>query len=142
QTGPDRPDISNPAAPLNTRAVTKASCATGFGNPDAPGTLCIDPTTVHFIQGTGNPNANTLGRNALRAPGYSNLDAGIAKHFKFGERRDLMFRAEMFNAFNETNFSNRVAPRTVKGSPSGQFLDFTQTESYGRTMRMRLSFYF
>jgi outer membrane receptor protein involved in Fe transport len=142
QTTADRPDISNLAAPLNTRAIISASCATGFTNPDGSAGNCVDPTTVHFIEGTGLPNARTLGRNALRAPGYSNLDAGIAKHFKFGERRDLMFRAEMFNAFNATNFSNRVAPRTLNGSKPGSFLDFTQTESYGRTMRMRLTFYF
>src|SRR5207245_2973232 len=46
QSGPDRPDISNAAAPLSTRAVIKASCSTGFGNPDQTGTPCIDPATV------------------------------------------------------------------------------------------------
>src|SRR5260370_7960558 len=102
QTDPDRPDISNPAAPLNTRAILARNaappsnpgalpgngwCPTGFSNPDAtpvaPLTLvCIDPATVHFIEGSGLPNSNTVGRNTLRAPGRHNLHLPTAKRFR------------------------------------------------------------
>jgi hypothetical protein len=140
QLGPDRPDISNLAAPLNTRAVIKASCSTGYGNPDLAGTPCVDPNTVHFIEGIGQPNARTLGRNALHAPGIDNVDFAVAKRFKFTERSGLEYRVDMFNAFNTINFGNTVAARTVNGSAAGSFLDFTQTDSFGRTMRMRLKF--
>src|SRR5689334_504079 len=34
QSGPDRADIGNINAPLNTRAIIKTTCATGYGNPD------------------------------------------------------------------------------------------------------------
>jgi hypothetical protein len=142
QSGPDRPDISNVAAPLNTRAVLKASCPTGFGNPDATGTPCIDPATVHFIEGSGQPNARTLGRNSLLAPGLDNLDVAISKRFRFNERMNLEFRADMFNALNVLNLGYRVASRTVNGTAGGAFLDFNQTESVPRTMRMRLKFSF
>ena len=160
QTDPDRPDISNPAAPLNTRAILARNtappsnpppgvgwCPTGFSNPDAtpvaPLTLvCIDPATVHFIEGSGLPNSNTVGRNTLRAPGLDNLDLAIAKTFRFTERMNLEFRADMFNALNTLNLGYRVASRTVSGSLKGSFLDFNQTESVARTMRMRLKFTF
>lgn len=147
QTGPDRPDISNAAAPLNTRAVITPSCATGFSNPDNGG-ACVDPSTVHWIEGIGLPNARTVGRNTLFAPGLDNLNLAIAKRFKITEGTNLEYRVEMFNALNTTNFGNFVAPRTVNSgtiTPIGQattFFDATQTESFGRSMRMRLKFSF
>jgi hypothetical protein len=145
QSGPDRPDISNAAAPLNTRAI-KADpallCPTGFANPDQKGTPCIDPATVHFIEGSGLPNANTVGRNTLRSPGLDNLDLAVVKRFRFNERMNLEFRADMFNTLNTLNLGYRVAPRTVNGTAPGSFLDFNQTGSIARTMRMRLKFSF
>jgi hypothetical protein len=41
----DRPDIGNPNAPLNTRAVLASACNTGYRNPDsAPNTtVCVTP---------------------------------------------------------------------------------------------------
>lgn len=147
QTGPDRPDIGNPAAPLNTRAVITPSCATGFSNPDNNG-ACVDPSTVHWVEGIGAPNARTVGRNTLVAPGLDNLNLAIAKRFKITEGTNLEYRVEMFNALNTTNFGNFVAPRVVNSgaiTPVGQattFLDVTQTESFGRSMRMRLKFSF
>jgi len=142
QAGPDRPDIGSLSAPLNTRAIKKSTCSTGFGNPDAAGTPCVDPATVHFIQGSGNPNGQTVGRNTLRAPGIDNLDLAIAKRFRFTERMNLEYRVDMFNALNTLNLGYRVASRTVNGSAPGSFLDFNQTASIARTMRMRLKFSF
>ena len=135
-------DVSNAAAALNTRAVIKASCPTGFGNPDQAGTPCIDPSTVHFIEGSGLPNGKTLGRNTLLAPGLDNLDFSVSKHFRFTERMNLEFRADMFNALNTLNLGYRVASRTLTTSTAGSFLDFNQTESVARAMRMRLKFSF
>src|SRR5579864_70328 len=132
----ERPDISNINAPLNTRAVLKASCSTGFGNPDLAGTPCVDPSTVHFIEGVGAPDARTVGRNTLRAPGLDNLDLSIGKRFKINERADIQYRVDMFNALNTINLGNFVAPQVVNGSAAGQFLDVTQTDSIGRSMRM------
>jgi hypothetical protein len=139
QTAAERPDVSNLSAPLNTRAIISTTCATGFTNPDGPAGNCVDPTTVHFIQGSAGPNARTVGRNTLNAPGVDNLDVAIAKRFKFTERSGLEFRVDMFNALNTTNlgFSPFVS-RSINGSPSGSFLDFTQTDSIGRSMRMRV----
>ena len=49
------------------------------------------------------PN-NMTGRNAFRAPGTWNLDLGMYKGIKFGERTMLQLRLEAFNAFNHANF--------------------------------------
>jgi hypothetical protein len=150
----DRPDISNPNAPFNTRATLDAGCPLGYSNPDvfdgarANKQACWDPATVHWIEAIGAPNARTVGRNTQLAPGLDNLNLAIAKQFKFTERTNLEYRVEMFNAFNTTNFGNFVAPRTVNSgsfTPAGQattFLDVTQTESFSRTMRMRLKLTF
>ena len=154
QSGPDRPDISNLAAPLNTRATIDSGCPLGYSNPDvfdgsrANKQACWDPATVHWIEGIGLPNARTVGRNTQLAPGLDNLNLAIAKRFKFTERTGLEYRIEMFNALNSSNFGNFVVPRAVNSNsftPAGQattFLDVTQTESFGRSMRMRVKFEF
>src|SRR5439155_22117559 len=48
----DRPDIGNPRAPLNSRAVVTPSsgsqfCSTGYRNPDTG--LCVNPGDVHWV---------------------------------------------------------------------------------------------
>jgi outer membrane receptor protein involved in Fe transport len=138
----DRPDVSNPAAPLNTRAVRNSKCATGFANPDLNG-ACVDPSTVHFIEGIGLPNANTLGRNSQRAPSTDNLDLSIAKRFRINERSAFEYRVDMFNALNTINLGG-VPSRTIAGTSNigpGQpvtFLNPLFTQSVGRSMQMRL----
>ncbi|PYX90295.1 MAG: hypothetical protein DMG67_13085, partial [Acidobacteria bacterium] len=94
-----RPDISNPNAPLNTRAIISATCSTGFANPDQ-GNACVDPSTVHWIEGAGAPNARTVRRNTQRTPFDDNLDFSVSKRFRFTERSGYEFRADMFNALN------------------------------------------
>ena len=53
----------------------------------------------------------TLGRNAIRGPGFVNLDISLAKHFKFFDmdKVDAELRMDAFNAFNHANFG---APST------------------------------
>ena len=141
----DRPDISNPSAPVNTRATRKPSCATGYANPDLTGAPCVSPTSVHFIEGIGLPNANTVGRNSLSLPGLDNIDFAAAKIFRFTERMNLEFRADMFNALNTLNlgyttlgFRNGQAVT----APRGKFLNQALTSDDPRSMRMMLRFSF
>src|SRR5205807_2744706 len=63
----ERPDIGNPNAPLNTRAIIFPGCATRYQNPDTGS--CVSPTEVHWVEGIGFPNAATVGRNTLRTGG-------------------------------------------------------------------------
>ena len=56
------------------------------------------------------PNAmgayGNLGRNVFRDTGFRNVDLSITKNFRFRERVNAQFRAEMFNVFNHPNFAN------------------------------------
>ncbi len=46
-----------------------------------------------------------LGRNAVMGPGLVNFDISLGKNFSITERYRIQFRADMFNAFNHTNYS-------------------------------------
>jgi hypothetical protein len=71
------------------------------------------------------PGSDGIGRNTFQAPGYWNLDLGIAKKFDLTERFKLNFRMEMFNALNHPNFDN---PRDASvGSPSIRSSVFAQS---------------
>jgi hypothetical protein len=45
----------------------------------------------------------TLGRHALRAPGFVTTDLALSKNFQLTERVRLQIRGDLFNAFNQTN---------------------------------------
>lgn len=46
----------------------------------------------------------SLGKGSIRGKPISNVDFSINKNWRFKEKYGLQFRAEMFNAFNHTNF--------------------------------------
>lgn len=51
----------------------------------------------------------SLARNALRGPGFWNVDFGLGRSFalsRLGEQAQVQFRAEFFNLFNHTNLNN------------------------------------
>jgi hypothetical protein len=136
----DRPDISNPNAPLNTRAYTAGACSTGYWNPDT--SACVMPKDVHFIGVlAGSPNGSTVGRNTLLAGGTNNWDVVLAKRFALSESKAIEFRWDAFNVFNHPQFVN-VPSQNVVSSPAGQFLNPKFTDGGIRSMRMRLKFFF
>jgi hypothetical protein len=145
----DRPDIGNPGAPLNSRAIVATSgpqaCPTGYRNPDTD--RCVSPGDVHWIQGTGFPNASTLGRNTLRAGGINNFDVTLFKSFRIAETRLLEFRWEAFNALNHPQFT-RIPDKDVRGSFGPQaglpsrFLNRDFTDSGIRSMWVQVKFVF
>lgn len=47
----------------------------------------------------------TSGRDIISAPGFWNWDMSMFKSFPMGERVNLQFRAEFFNAFNQVRFN-------------------------------------
>jgi len=57
----------------------------------------------------------TLGRNVFYGPRLYSWDMGFFKNIRFTERAGLQFRAEMFNIFNQVNFSNPNANVTGGG---------------------------
>jgi hypothetical protein len=48
-------------------------------------------------------------RNSLVGPGYANIDFGVSKKFRIGERVGFTFIANFFNLLNHTNFANPVS---------------------------------
>ncbi len=50
-----------------------------------------------------------LGRWALHGPGLAQFDLTLHKRFPVAEKREVEFRAEMYNALNRTNFANPVS---------------------------------
>jgi hypothetical protein len=94
--------------------------------------LLLDLTNVtdhHFdpVTGTGEFGpfpSNMTARNAFRGPGFWNVDFGVHKNIRFGERYSLQLRGELFNAFNHANLfldgaSVDVTEGTVKGFKTG-----------------------
>ena len=62
-----------------------------------------------------------LGRYALHGPGLSQFDFTLHKKFKLDEKRNLEFRAEIYNLFNHANFANPPAVlATGLGTASNQ----------------------
>jgi hypothetical protein len=47
-----------------------------------------------------------MGRNALRGPGRWVADVSFGKNFTMKERYRFQIRADLFNAFNHTNYGN------------------------------------
>jgi hypothetical protein len=143
-TGADRPNLGNPNAPRNSRAVIVpvATCATGYRNPDT--LACVSPTDVYVYQvaaNSGLPGAATLGRNTERSNPVENVDMSFYKTFSFTERLKLEYRLEAFNIFNHPQFTG-VPGRSIQSTLQGQFRNFDLITGGGRTMQMGLKVIF
>jgi len=86
----------------------------------------VSPNDVRFILNlpgaakyTGNPFGN-LARNSERGPILNQLNLGIFKNTKIGEKVNIQFRAELFNALNHPNPGYGVAG---EGSLPDTFLE-------------------
>lgn len=77
-------DPNNPLQYLNPAAFARVPIVQASGATERPG---------------------TLGRGALRLPGFWNIDLSLSKSLRFTETIGLQIRADMFNAFNHTNLS-------------------------------------
>ncbi|HEY6252853.1 MAG TPA: TonB-dependent receptor [Candidatus Angelobacter sp.] len=95
------------------KAINSTPSAVHGGCPDGSpsiGPFCSLPTDAN-----GNPlRQGTLGRNALRGFGLTQLDMAIHRTFSIHESMSLQFRAEAFNILNHPNFG---PPQTDLSSP-------------------------
>jgi hypothetical protein len=62
-------------------------------------------TVAFAVPPAGTPYGNSP-RDPLIGPGYVNTDLSAFKRFAIYEKNSLLFRAEVFNAFNNVNLSN------------------------------------
>jgi outer membrane receptor protein involved in Fe transport len=79
----------------------------------------------------------TVGIDTLRGPGLWNADIGMNKNFRLGERRELQFRSEFFNIFNNVNLATPNA--TVISSSFGRI---TASAAPPRVIEFALKFRF
>jgi len=108
--GNDRPDVVG-TGPLHQDNK----------NPDA----AFDKTYFSATPPTG--RVGSSGRNQYYGPGLTNFNFAVSKNFPLGtEKVHLQFRADFFNLFNHTNFSNPVSSQS-----SGNFGKITSTVGSG-----------
>lgn len=69
---------------------------------------------VDFV-GLPTGRVGNAGRNILRADGINNLDFGIVKNTRIGERQKLQIRADFFNATNTRDFGTPQSVVTNSG---------------------------
>jgi hypothetical protein len=144
----DRPNLSNPNAPHNTRGVVVATgtCASGIRNPDT--LTCVNASDVYVIQvptATGTsliqPGAATLGRNTERSNPVQNLDLSLFKIFRLGENLKIEYRIESFNALNHPQQTG-LPGLDVTNTTAGRFLNYDFVSGGRRTARMGLKIIF
>jgi hypothetical protein len=112
--------------PLNFRTSVSGFTGNATLRPNVTGPVQagFSPSTngaATSVQYIANPSVfvnqgnafGNLGRNAIIGPGFSNLDFALAKDTKITERFTLQFRADAFDALNQTNFAN---PTAIVGS--------------------------
>ena len=142
----DRPDKVGAIRYFNPRQTHNFTMATGgnqtsdancLGSDVTGGKFWFDPTAFDCL----NPalfTFGTLSRNALRGPGINNWDLSIVKKTSIGEgAKSVEFRAEFFNAFNHTQFTN-----PDNAGFSGTFGQVTSTRVEARIIQFGLKFYF
>jgi len=103
-----------------TCSITSSVSNTSYALPSSMASACLakapDPTTLAtggcYVAGKSvmvPPTAGTfgtMGRNLFRDNGFKNLDFSLFKSFKFKERFNAEFRAEIFNVFNHPTVAN------------------------------------
>jgi hypothetical protein len=94
-------------------------------------------------EGFTNPAQYTRGnesRNDLHTPPYKNVDFNATKNFHLYESSVLIFKAEMFNLFNHTNYGTPV--NTVNLAPNNNFGQILGANGYGRLVQFGLKVQF
>ena len=103
-------------APGATRSTATSNIPAGyFFNPFAfarpmvlAGQLIPSSNGTATASATGTDFGN-VGRNVLRGPKQMNVDFSIIKRFPIRESKNIEFRAEFFNLFNQVNFANPIS---------------------------------
>jgi outer membrane receptor protein involved in Fe transport len=86
---------------------------------------------TNALNGTnGNSRLPIISRNAYRLPNLSNLDIRGSKRFRFGERFNLEFLAEVFNVFNRTHVFG-VNTQLYSGTTVGNTVNLSLNRQQG-----------
>jgi hypothetical protein len=99
-----------------------------FFDPATGRPLFVDPSLIG-ADGRGNPQVlqnpvagqyGTLQLTPVSGPGFWNVDLSLIKRTKIKESWNLEFRAEMFNAFNHTNFNVTAENNDINSTTFGR----------------------
>jgi len=156
---------SNPLARPNLASA--ANCATAtqnvpagyFFNPSVfvrPVVLAGQPipsSAGAAVAGALGTDIGNVGRNCLRGPRQVNVDFAIAKRFPIHESKQIEFRAEFFNLFNQVNLANPISDLNAVTSSGldlgtgrvlnpGAFGRIISTSNNPRIMQLALNFSF
>ncbi len=97
-----------PRATFNGAVPTTGNGLVASANtPNTFAYLTFPTDSISHVQMTYQPGSSFApmsGRDAFRGPGWWNLDLGVYKDTKLGERFTLQIRGEVFNLFNHANF--------------------------------------
>lgn len=85
---------------FNPFAFARPTVLAGQIIPSSNGTAMASSTGTDF---------GHVGRNVLRGPKQSNFDISLIRRFRLDESKNIEFRAEMFNLFNQVNFANPIS---------------------------------
>ncbi len=130
---------------INPQAFARPVIAAGAVIPSSGGSA---------IAGAVGTDFGNLGRNVLRGPHQNNVDFSIIKRFRFSESKNLEFRTEFFNIFNQVNYANPIsdlnavpaatfnADGTLKAGGAGRFGQIISTSNNPRLMQFALKFNF
>ncbi len=106
--GFDRPDTVGPIV-QNNSDPNKFMALSSFAIP------CLVTTATGLASDCvpGTRHYGTLGRDALRGPGFKQWDLAVYKNTPITERLNLQMRAEFFNVLNHPNFANPFLPAFI-----------------------------
>jgi hypothetical protein len=123
----------------------KATSGTSTDNPNEFSLLDLTPLVAHaggYVHPlTGNSDfgpypADMTERDAVRGPGYWNVDFGLSKRVRFGTRA-VQFRIEAYNLFNHAN----LFPNTGTADVSS-FTEITGLKQGNRRVQLGAKFEF
>ncbi|MGH9658855.1 MAG: TonB-dependent receptor, partial [Bryobacteraceae bacterium] len=104
------------------------------------GVIFFTPEDVARFSFPGAGEIGSAGRNTFRGPRYFNTDLSIVKRFRVREGHSVVFRAEMYNLFNNVNFG--LAAAAMNLSTPQSFGRSSQTVGNARIMQAALRYDF
>jgi len=144
--------------PLNVVTTTTPTGLSGVAHPNLVGPVVYPKakTSATAVQGISNsvctttitagctfqiPASNVLGnlsRNALRGPGFADVDVSIEKNTRIFENLNLQLRADAFDVANHASFGN---PNVTAGSSSFGIISATRfaTGDLGSSRQLQLA---
>jgi len=128
-----RPNIVGPFRKLDPRRNTVAFYK-GF---PVWGYHLFDPASFDNPDPNSPQPIGNLGRNVFSGPGLNLTSLSIVKRSQLSDRQELELRADVSNAFNQTNFD----PNSVNTS-TGYFLGQVQGALPGRAIQLSIRYKF